>query len=108
MMYFRRLYWVTEKLSKDGKSEVVGVYTSIPDLIDEGLVWFENHKHHHLRISLVKLDSSKAPLGCWHSPLFKGMHEDLGEYVITHDFTDEECRELVGKLKEFATTLANF
>lgn len=101
-MKFRRLYWVTENVAEDGSSEVAGVYTSIPDLIEDGVRWCEGTKKQKaFRVSLVKLDSTKMPLGTWISPDYQGLSSDLEEYVKTQEFTSSECESLLDALKKF-------
>ncbi len=102
-MKFRRIYWVTEQLDKDGRSEIAGVYTSIPDLLDGGLRWDDGipDKTEGFRLTLVKLDSSKKPLGSWASPGFDGLSEDLREYIGTGEFGEMDCIQLVSELQKF-------
>lgn len=99
-MKFRRLYWVTEQLDEFGCSEIVGVFTSIPDLIEDGLKWNDGFsKKDKFRLTLVKLDSKKRPLGTWISPDYEGFETDIQEYVETKEFTTTECESLVAALK---------
>ncbi len=101
-MKFRRLYWVTEQLGDDGISEVAGVFTSIPDLVEDGLQWCDGIvRNSKFRLTLVKLDSKKKPLGCWTSPDFQTLSHDLEEYVKTQEFGTQECESLVEALKAF-------
>ena len=103
-MKFRRLYWVTEQLDDDGRSALCGVFTSIPDLVEEGLRWNDEiGKRNSFRISLVKLDSKHKPLGSWISPDYQTLEEDLQEYVETQEFTVPECQDLCKGLKEFSS-----
>lgn len=102
-MKFRRLYWVTEQLDNEGQSEICGVFTSIPDLVEEGLRWNDEiDKTSCFRISLVKLDSKHKPLGMWQSPDYKNLGDDLQEYVQTQEFSTPECESLLDGLKEFS------
>ena len=101
-MKFRRLYWVTEQIDEQGRSEVVGVYTSIPDLVEVGLRWDDGlSKRAGYRLSLVKLDSKKKPLGSWESPDFDGLADDLEEYIKSKEFSRPDCEKLVVDLAEF-------
>ncbi|BBO23070.1 MAG: hypothetical protein QY327_08025 [Fimbriimonadaceae bacterium] len=101
-MMFRKLYWVTEQVEADGASKVTGVYTSIHDLVEKGIRWLgERGDGQHFRLSLVKLDSGKAPLGVWTSPEFPSLLHDLQAFVRTHEFTSEECQELFDTLIAF-------
>ncbi len=95
---FRKLYWVTETLDPKGVSRVVGVYTSIPDLIKHGLAWSEG-SNNRLRLTLTKLDSDKEPFGTWSEPYFEDIAERLIEFVKTEEFTQEHCQMLVSALK---------
>ena len=106
-MKFRRLYWVTEQIDESGVSEVAGVFTSIPDLVEEGIRWNDEiDKRHLFRVTLVKLDSPGKPFGCWISPDFQGMKEDLREYVKTEEFTVPDCEGLVNGLKALTAQTA--
>jgi len=100
-MMFRKLYWVTERVEGNGESRVVGVFTSIPDLIRHGLSTFEST--HGLRLTLIKLDSSKEPLGTWQGPSFEGLDAALQEYVRTDEFSAEQCQFLIERLTAPAT-----
>ncbi len=102
-MKFRKLYWVTEVLGDAGRSQVSGVYTSIHDLLERGLHWNDDPAMQAgFRVTLVKLDSDKPPLGQWTSPDFAGMREALEEYVATDEFNAQDCEMLVENLAKFA------
>lgn len=103
-MMFRRLYWVTEELEAQGGSGVTGVYTSIPDLVHNGIET-RNGKPSRLRLSLVKLDCADGPLGVWEAP-FKGLAESLEDYVKTEEFMPEQCAALVEALKAISSAKA--
>lgn len=92
---FRRLYWVTELLLADGRSEVVGVYTSIPDLIRHGI----RNDGRPLRLTLTKLDSDKLPFGTWTGPDFRGLEEDVQQFVRTEEFGVDEVKALLRALQ---------
>jgi len=94
---FRKLYWVTEQVDRDGSSRVTGVYTSIPDLIRHGLRW--SRTSDSLRLTLTKLDSEKEPLGSWASPGFSGLEASLQEFIRTDEFSQEHCQALVKALQ---------
>ena len=98
-MMFRRLYWVTEEVNANGNSGVAGVYTSIPDLIKNGIE-SRNGKPSKLRISLVKLDGASGPLGVWEAPSFDGIEDSLQEYVRTEEFSADQLQSLVNELKK--------
>lgn len=98
-MMFRRLYWVTEEVSANGSSGVAGVFTSIPDLIKNGIE-SRNGRPSRLRISLVKLDGTGGPLGTWEAPGFSGIEDSLQEYVRTEEFSADQCQSLVDQLKK--------
>ena len=98
-MKFRKLYWVTEQIDGQGQSAVVGVYTSIPDLVEVGLRWEDGlSKRSGYRLSLVKLDSKKGPLGAWQSPDFASLADDLEEFIATKEFSRTDCERLVMEL----------
>jgi len=94
---FRKLYWVTESVDAKGLSHVVGVYTSIPDLIRHGLS--TNDRNSRLRLTLTKLDSDRTPFGTWCEPHFEGLDDKLQEFVVTEEFLPEQCEMLVDALK---------
>lgn len=101
-MTFRRIYWVTEQLADNNVSCVTGVYTSIQDLIHVGLRWVEDCEFKSgFRISLVKLDDGHMPLGTWQSPSFKGIADDLQEYVQTQEFNISDVESLEEELGKF-------
>lgn len=96
---FRRLYWVTELVKADGRSEVAGVYTSIPDLIRHGLPAGDAH----LRLTLTKLDSTQAPFGSWEGPEFSGLEEACQQFVRTEEFSVDEVKGLLRALSKSKT-----
>lgn len=92
---FRKLYWVSEQVFPDGTSTVIGVYTSIPDLVHYGLRFPDTGQ---LRLTLTKLDSNQQPLGCWLSPNFEGLETAMGPYLKTEEFTNDHVKLLVKSL----------
>jgi hypothetical protein len=101
---FRRLYWVTEHVDPTGASKVIGVYTSIPDLIRHGLQ--APPASGKLRLTLTKLDSNQEPLGCWCEPRFDGLQERLEEFVCTEEFSKDHCSSLVDALTKVSHATA--
>ena len=99
---FRKLYWVTEALQFNGTSQVLGVYTSIPDLLSRGLAGMEKINF-RLRISLVKLDSTEPPLGVWMAGTCPELANDLRQYSATGEFALEHCEQLAHALSGFST-----
>jgi hypothetical protein len=97
---FRRLYWVSEAVLSDGTSRVLGIYTSIPDLIRNGL---RQGADERLRLNLVKLDSGKPPFGVWISPDFDGMEAALEQYVATDEMSKEHVVDLLSAVRAVAT-----
>ncbi|CAN5442333.1 hypothetical protein BH11ARM1_BH11ARM1_08450 [soil metagenome] len=97
---FRKLYWVTEHVYVNGESKVLGVYTSIPDLIRHGLQ--QAPRGGILRLTLTKLDSCQEPLGTWMQPNFEGIEQRLEEFVATDEFTKEHCNALCKALRQEA------
>jgi hypothetical protein len=95
---FRKLYWVTEHVNENGESKVLGVYTSIPDLIRHGLP--EAPKGGQLRLTLTKLDSSQEPLGRFVAPAFDGIEEKLEEFIRTEEFSKDHCNSLCKALRQ--------
>jgi hypothetical protein len=96
---FRRIYWVTEWIHADGRSEVHGVYTSIPNLVRQGLC---HPNDSHLRLTLTKLDCEKEPFGVWEEPNFAGLSETLDEFVRTEEFSRDQCQMLIATLMPMA------
>jgi len=96
-MRFRRIYWVTEQFEDGGKSHVVGVYTSIPDLIETGLSSIPN-KPAGYRVSLYELDSKAAPVVSFNSTDFSGVREAIDPLVKGGEFSHEEANSLVEAL----------
>ncbi len=105
-MMFRKLYWVAEHLDSKGHSSVIGVYTSIPDLVRHGIRWAPGHGPEQLRLTLTKLDSDMPPLGVWRSPHFESIDHDLEPYVRTEEFSAEHCSLLAESLRPFMPALA--
>lgn len=101
-MKFRKIYWVTEQLGSDGRSQVAGVFTSIQDLSGRGIAWMDGiDKRDGFRVSLVQLDSSKLPLGTWVTPDFSGIEEDLQEFVRTEELGAQDVEQLASDLRAF-------
>lgn len=98
-MKFRILHWVTESLAADGTSQVTAIFTSIPDLIDSGLTQ-ELPDGHRLRVSLVKLDCVKGPLGVWTGPKFEGMEPMLEHLQSTQELTPMEFKLLQAAIEQ--------
>lgn len=92
---FRKLYWVTEQVLSDGKTQVTGVFTSIPNLVREG---FACNDVGTLRLTLTKLDCEDGNLGTWTAPNFDGLQDRLGEFVQTEEFSFEQCESLIHAL----------
>lgn len=83
---FRKLYWVVEE--RDGAGyRVSGVYTSVPDLIDNGLVSSD------VRISLVPLDKRDAHIGTYEGIM--SVVSDLRRLVEEKYLRDDEGRMLL-------------
>lgn len=102
---FRRIYWVTEQLDEQGYSEVTGIYTSIPDLVETGLATKPFcDKTAGLRITLCALDSKEAPLACFSSPGFGNVAETLRPFVETGELTAEEVAQLADALSQLGQT----
>lgn len=92
---FRRIYWVSEWVHSDGQSEVHGVYTSIPNLVRQGLAHPGEAK---LRLTLTKLDCEQGPFGVWQEPHFEGLQEKLNEFVRTEEISKDQCQMLLDTL----------
>lgn len=92
---FRRLYWVSESVQADGKSRVLGVYTSIPDLVRYGM---RTPAAGELRLTLTQLDSERETLGTWTNFNFESLEEAMQPYVRTEEFTPDQVKSLIDAL----------
>ncbi len=98
---FRRLYWVSESVDLDGKSRVLGVYTSIPDLVRYGM---RTPGSGELRLTLTQLDSERETLGTWTSSNFDSLEEAMQPYVRTEEFTPDQVKSLLEALDRTSVT----
>jgi hypothetical protein len=106
MMMFRKLYWVVEHVDAHGHSTVTGVFTSIPDLIRNGLRFIPGENRDQIRFTLCKLDSPLPPLGTWSSASFDTLESDLQPYVATEEFSAEQVARLADTLREITGVAA--
>ena len=91
---------MTEQLDESGQSEVTGVFTSIPDLIDTGLgVRDISEKKSRFRLSLCELDSKNKPLLTLESPGFDDFQQKLEPFLTTGEFSREELNSLADALQ---------
>lgn len=95
-MMFRKLYWVTEQVDRAGTSRVSGVYTSIPELIRNGLS--EQDRDSRLRLNLCKLDSESGQFGIWCEPDFDEVRAGIEPFVATDEISPDHCEMLVQAL----------
>jgi hypothetical protein len=103
-MRFRRIYWVTEQVDEHGLSEVTGVFTSIPDLVDLGLGTRDvSNKQAAFRISLCELDSSGSPILTCESPSFDGFEDALQPIVQSGEMSASEFASLTEALRAHRT-----
>ncbi|GIV01765.1 MAG: hypothetical protein KatS3mg015_0595 [Fimbriimonadales bacterium] len=99
-MKFRRIYWVTEQLDDEGHSDVTGVYTSIPDLVEIGLGLKDYSPHQKtVRLSLCELDASKPPLVTLFWNEYDKLESLLKPFVDDGEMTHEDVMMLVDALK---------
>lgn len=98
---FRRLYWIAEQIDTDGKSRVTGVFTSIQDLVHNGLKWCDEVEGRNLRLTLMKPDTFNRPFGSWTSPAFDGLADQIKSFVDSHEYTEEETALLKTELANF-------
>ena len=96
-MRFRRIYWVTEQFEEGGDSRVVGVYTSIPDLIEIGLPLIKG-KAAGFRVSLYELDSDAPAIASFSSDDLSGVGAAMHPLVTGGEFTHEEAKALEDSL----------
>jgi hypothetical protein len=99
-MRFRRIYWVTEQIDNDGHSQVTGVFTSIPDLIELGIgVRGICDKSAAFRLTLVELDSREMPLISLESPDFDNYQSKLAPFLESGEVSREEFNSLADALQ---------
>jgi hypothetical protein len=99
-MRFRRIYWVTEQFDSEGRSHVTGVFTSVHDLVENGVgVRDISDKQSGYRVSLVELDSKNMPLCVFCSPDFGDVEAALQPYVESGEMTAEEVARIREALK---------
>ncbi len=94
---FRKLYWVTEAVDSRGSCRLIGVYTSIPNLIKHGLGAGVDLRS--LRLSLTKLDCSDGPLSSWAGPSFSRLAQDVDQFVASGEFSAEQCQALAAVIE---------
>ena len=99
-MMFRKLYWVTETVDPAGDSRVLGVFTSIPNLVKSGLSGCVDLDH--LRLTLTKLDCCEGPVATWSAQTFHRLESDLAHFVATEEFTAEQCQSLATHLTQLS------
>lgn len=100
IMRFRRIYWVTEQIDSDGMSHVTGVFTSVHDLVENGVGLRDiSDKQSGYRISLVELDSKEMPLCVFCSPDFGDVESALQPFVESGEMTAEEVARIREALK---------
>lgn len=75
---------------------MLGVFTSIPNLIRHGLESEVDLRH--LRLTLTKLDSSDGAVASWFGPTFACLERDLTQFVETDEFSGEQCKALVAAI----------
>lgn len=88
---FRKLYWVVEEKADTGY-RVSGVYTSVPDLVDHGLVLSD------VRLSLVPLDKRDAHIGVY--PSTSALAGDVDRLVSERHLREDEGRMLAEALSK--------
>lgn len=94
-MRFRRIYWVTEQFDSEGLSEVTGIYTSIPDLVETGLGTRDVcDKKAGFRLTLCELDSPGGPLISLGPTEFEEIVIRLEPLVATGELSREEVLSL--------------
>jgi hypothetical protein len=92
-MRFRRLYWVTEQISPSGESEIRGVFTSVPDLIEHCLQVLGETSD--VRLSLVELDRVGKPLLTWVSKGGDDIAGLLDPFVKTGELSRDEVQRVI-------------
>ncbi len=99
-MRFRRIYWVTEQFDDSGFSEVTGVYTSVPNLLESGLgVKDYSSKKAGFKLSLCELDNESPPLFTVSSPKFEGLREHLAPLMESGELSHDEVSRLLSAIE---------
>lgn len=99
-MRFRRIYWVTEQVDDAGHSEVTGVFTSIPDLIETGLgIRAVSPKSAAFRVTLCELDCRDKPLLTFQSPHFDEIPAQVKPLLESGEMSHEEYLRLIDALR---------
>jgi hypothetical protein len=101
-MMFRKLYWVTEQVPGNSTSQVLGVYTSIPNLIRHGLS--SDLDLDRIRLSLTKLDCDDGVVANWQGRSFGRLRDDLRSFIESEDFTEDQVKALVDKIEGLRST----
>jgi hypothetical protein len=96
-MMFRKLYWVTEALDRSGSSYVLGVFTSIPNLIRHGLAGRIDLDR--FRLTLTKLDSEDGPVASWYGASFAELDRDLAQFSAQDEFSEDNRKALVAAIE---------
>ncbi|MCH8273752.1 MAG: hypothetical protein IH851_03095 [Armatimonadetes bacterium] len=97
---FRRIFWVTEQFDDEGFSEVTGIYTSVPDLIETGLgTRVYGDKKAGFRITLCALDTTRPPLLSFSSPDFQNVEAHLAQFVESGEMSSDEVARLAEALR---------
>lgn len=98
-MKFRRIYWVTEQFNEDGLSEVTGVFTSVPDLLETGLGVTDRSQYKAgFRITLCALDSRGPSLITLTSTDFSDCEDKLAPFVQSGEITEDEAARMKAAL----------
>jgi hypothetical protein len=87
-------------MDESGDSQVTGVFTSIPDLIELGLGVREIcEKRAAFRVTLCELDSKDMPLLSLESPGFENYQAKLSPFLETGEVSREEFNALADALQ---------
>ncbi|HWD41087.1 MAG TPA: hypothetical protein VG944_19725 [Fimbriimonas sp.] len=97
---FRKLYWVTEEVSPLGSSHVLGVFTSIPNLLKGGMPVDPDLSR--FRLTLTKLDCEQGPLASWTGSMFHRLGADLVQFVATEEISEEQRLALAQAIEGYA------
>lgn len=92
-MRFRRIYWTLEQFNGDGSDDVVGIYTSIHDLVECGLPMTRDAANGY-RFTLCELDCACLPIASFRSPDFDGIDDLLNPLIQNGEISKEEFAEL--------------
>jgi len=86
-------------MQADGRSTILGVFTSIPDLIEEGIGYLKEHSLTQFRISLTTLDHAGQAKGSWTDQTVSDLVSDARKVASPSEISDDELNSLYRSLQ---------